>query len=62
MAVYNPYKIDSNKDKGEKHLDPFHSHFILIDDGEMPGNQRGTILEVLNKYSFKPNHYKLLQK
>jgi hypothetical protein len=40
VAVYNPYKIDSNQ--GEKHLDPFHSHFILIDDGEiLLGNLRG---------------------
>jgi hypothetical protein len=40
VAVYNPYKIDSNQ--GEKHSDPFHSHFILIDDGEiLLGNLRG---------------------
>ena len=40
MAVYSPYKINANK--GEKHLDPFHSHFILINDGEiMVGKQKG---------------------
>jgi hypothetical protein len=41
VAIYNPYTIDSNK--GEKHLDPFHSHFILIDDDDQntAGNQRG---------------------
>ena len=40
VSVYNPYTIEAKK--GEKYLDPFHSHFILIDDGkDEAGEQKG---------------------
>jgi hypothetical protein len=33
LIDYNPYEITSNF-QGEKPLDPFHTHFLLIDSGD----------------------------
>ncbi len=35
LANYNPYELETSDDvRGEKSLDPFHTHFLLCDSGD----------------------------
>lgn len=48
--VYNPYKI-IKKSKNEKCLDPYHSHFILIETAE----QQPVKIDLENRGVYKEN-------
>ena len=43
LIDYNPYEI-SHKFGGEKSLDPYHTHFLLIDSGD-PKSEYKTVTE-----------------
>ncbi len=35
LANYNPYELETSDDvRGEKSLDPYHTHFLLMDSGD----------------------------